>query len=170
MTLPEGVAPSGPTAPAPDPAPEPTVTEAPVVSEPVTTDPAVTAEEPAPVDDPTTAVNEAASDAELRTWAKDNGIEDVPASGRLSAAWRDQIIAAMAAALDPKAEVSAVATPPESSTSVETTMTEEEPGSSGEEASASTEPVQPEFDNPWGEYRSVFQAPDTFMTGQAFTN
>lgn len=188
MTLPEGVQPSGPSEPATDS----TVTEAPVVTEPATTDPTTTVdapafsdatvEEPAPVDDPDTAVNEAASDAELRAWAKDNGIEDVPASGRLSATWRDQIVAAMAAALDPKDEASVEPSSPESSPTPET-MTEttlEEP-SSGESPSASTEEApaekpltgpgsdQPEFSHGGTEYRSVFQAPNTFMTGQNFT-
>ena len=188
MTLPEGVQPSGPTDPVAAADPEPTVTEAPVVTEPVTSEPAVTAdapassdpavEEPAPVDDPDTAVNEAASDAELRAWAKDNGIEDVPASGRLSAVWRDQIVAAMAAALDPKDEASVEPSLPESSTSPETTMTETTPeeSSSGESPSASTEvPAtgpgsnQPEFAHGGAEYRSVFYAPNTFVTGQNFT-
>lgn len=184
MTLPEGVQPSGPTQPAAtEPAPEPTVTETPAVTEPVTTDPAATAEEPAPVDDPTTAVDESASDAELRAWAKDNGIEDVPASGRLSAAWRDQIITAMAAALDPKDEASAepgASSPPSTSPETTTTETTAEP-TGGESPSASTEEApaerpltgpgsdQPEFAHGGSEYRSVFQAPNTFVTGQAFT-
>jgi hypothetical protein len=145
MTLPEGVEPSEPT-----PAAEPVDSALPEATEPVTV-----AEEP--------VASEDASDAELRAWAKENGIEGVPTSGKLSAAWREQITAAMAAALDPKDEASA-----DSSTSVETT-TEETTGS-GESASAPTEPVQPEFDNPYGEYRSVFKAPETFVHSQTYTS
>jgi hypothetical protein len=139
VTLPENVSPSGPTETPPEvPAAEPVVEVAPVVEE----------ETP----------EEVASDSALRAWAKDNGIEDVPSSGRLSATWRDQITAAMTDALtsDPKEEASAEPTSTESSTSVKTTT---EP----------PVPVRPEFDNPYNEYRSVFKAPDTFVTGQAFT-
>lgn len=165
------------------------------------------AEEPAPVDDPTTAVREDASDAELRAWAKDNGIEDVPTSGRLSSAWRETIINAMAAALaaDPKEEVSAETTStdsltPESETVPEETVTTEETttlSADGEVSSLSTEepeaeveaapvetepeatvdeepeveeekkPVAPEFET--GTYRSVFKAPNTFVSSQAYT-
>ena len=127
-------------------------------------------EESAPVDETSTEDTsvEDASDAALRAWARDNGIEGVPGSGKLSAAWREQITAAMTADLDPKEEVSAESgDSPESSTSVET-MTETTTGSSGEETSAPTEPVQPEFET--GEYRSVFKAPNTFITSQTYTN
>jgi len=111
---------------------------------------AVTAE--APED----ASAEDASDAELRTWARDNGIEDVPGSGKLSATWRETITTAMTAALDPKDEASAEDTSLASSTSSETTT-------DGEEASPSTEP------EPVAEYRSVFQAPATWVSSQTFT-
>lgn len=100
---------------------------------------------------------EDASDAELRAWAKDNGIEGVPASGKLSSAWRDQITAAMAAKLDPKEEVSVEGTSSESSISVET-MTEE----------TSTEDITEPEREPT-EYRSVFKPPNTFVSSQAFT-
>lgn len=105
---------------------------------------------------------EDASDAELRAWAKDNGIEGVPGSGKLSAAWREQITNAMAAALDPKDEASVEATSSESSTSLET-MNE----TSEEEVPPSAEEPEPE---PEVEYRSVFQAPNTFVTSQQYTN
>lgn len=155
MTLPEGVQPSGPTSD------ETTVAEEPLVTESVTTDDAATAED--------------ASDADLRAWAKDNGIEGVPASGKLSAAWRDQIVSAMAEKLDPKEEDSAGTTSFESSTSVETTNTEEEllsgenDSSSEPEEEAAEEPevVQPEREPT--EYRSVYKAPNTFVSSQAFT-
>lgn len=103
---------------------------------------------------------EDASDAKLRAWAKDNGIDGVPGKRvKLSDAWREKITNAMAAALNPKAEASAKATSSESSISVEK-KTAEAP--SGETDSPSTE-------EPVVEYRSVFQAPDTFVSGQAFT-
>lgn len=159
------------------------------------------AEEPAPVDDPTTEVREDASDAELRAWARDNGVEGVPASGKLSSAWRETIINAMAAALaaDPKEEASAEATStdspalteeptPDTTETVTTDLTTD-----GEDSSPSTdapnegetplveeeaveieeeEPRDPKYDLPEfesGEYRSVFKAPSTFMTSQAYT-
>lgn len=174
MTLPEGVQPSGPTEALVEPASEPT-TEAPVepVPEPET--------DPAPsetVDDAASAEEETpeevASDAALRAWARDNGMEDVPSSGRLSAVWRDQITAAMAAALDPKDEASVEAEDSSASSTsemvtTETETTPEEPGGDGPSASTEPVPVQPERDNPTGEYRSVFYAPNTFVTGQAYT-
>lgn len=154
MTLPEGVQPSGPTSD------EPTVAEEPLVTETVTTDDASTAED--------------ASDADLRAWAKDNGIEGVPASGKLSAAWREQIVDAMAEKLDPKEEDSAGTTSTESSTSVETKTGEEplsgEKDSSSEpekEVAEEPEVVQPEREPT--EYRSVYKAPNTFVSSQAFT-
>jgi len=149
MTLPEGVQPSGPTpveapvAPVVEPTSEATV-------ESTSSEGTVTAE--APED----ASAEDASDAELRMWARDNGIEDVPGSGKLSATWRETITTAMTAALDPKDEASAEDTSLASSTSSETTM-------DGEEASPSTEP------EPVAEYRSVFQAPATWVSSQTFT-
>lgn len=167
---------------------DPVVEEPVVVNDPAddsaSSEPAV--EEPAPVDDPVTVVDESASDAELRAWAKDNGVEDVPTSGRLSAAWRETILTAMAAALDPKEEASAEATStPEVSTSSDT-VTEEIPTTEtvstpdGESTSVPTEepvsedeePGDPRLDMPefeTGEYRSVYKAPDTFVTTQAFT-
>jgi hypothetical protein len=153
MTLPEGVKPSSGAEETPV---EPTIAEEPVVTEPVITEDSTT---------------EDASDAALRAWAKENGIEGVPASGKLSAVWRDQITTAMAVALDPKDEVSvAPEDSPESSTS-ETTTEEPASGSSGEEETSppTEEPVavQPEFET--GEYRSVFKAPNTFVSGQAYT-
>ena len=124
-----------------------------------------------PPADETETPEEAASDAALRSWAKDNGIEGVPASGRLSATWRDQITAAMAAALDPKEEASAEATSSESSTSSDTTKTDpEEPtqeDGSTEAPVAEPAPVQPEFET--GEYRSVFRAPETWVHSQTYT-
>lgn len=160
MTLPEGVQPSGPT----DPVPEATVSSEPAVEatpapEPVVADLAPVVEEP-PVDEASAA--EDASDAALRAWARDNGIEGVPGSGKLSAAWREQITAAMTAALDPKEEVSAEATSPESSISVETETT----STSEENPHPTEEPKQPE---PVFEYRSVFEAPNTFVSSQAYT-
>src|SRR5690242_7897546 len=91
------------------PEPETTVTQEPVVTELVTTEPAATVdsattEETAPVEpvvDDTAASDP--TDAELRAWASANGIEGVPASGKLSAAWREQITAAMAAEAAPEA-------------------------------------------------------------------
>jgi hypothetical protein len=142
MTLPEGVQPSGPTE-------TPTVEDDTAATEPVTTDEDTTVED--------------ATDAELRAWARDNGIEGVPASGRLSATWREQITAAMTAALDPKEEGSAEATTPESSTSVEETTTETDTPD-GESPSPSTE------SEPVVEYRSVFQPPNTFVDSQTFTS
>ena len=158
MTLPEGVQPSGPTEPAVVAAsPEPAVGTGTVIEDPVVTDSATT-------EDSVTAAEDT-TDAQLRLWAKDNGIEGVPASGRLSAFWREKITAAMASTLDPKEEDSVVDTSsPESSTSVETTMEETETGTSGEETSPSTEEpvkVAPEFET--GEYRSVFKPPNTFV-------
>lgn len=137
-----------------------TVVEDPAVTESVTADESTTAEEPILVDDPVTAVDESAPDAELRAWAKDNGIEDVPASGRLSAAWREEILAAMTAALDSEEEPPVEAPPAESPPLVST----EDPV---EEESQTERPVQPEFET--GEYRSVFKAPNTFVTSQNYT-
>ena len=127
----------------------------PEASEPDTSTPAVTAEEPE-------SPEEVASDAALRAWAKDNGIEDVPASGRLSASWRDQITSAMAAALDPKDEDSVESTSPDSSTSTETKEKTTTPESESEPAPAA-ESI------PEVEYHSVFKPPNTFMSSQAFT-
>lgn len=119
---------------------------------------------------------EDASDAQLRAWAKDNGMEGVPTTGRLSAVWRENIILAMTEALaaDPKDAGTAQATPAVDS-----------PGSSGTSSGTETETtelekpaevklekplkVQPEFDNPAGEYRSVWYPPDTYVSSQAFT-
>lgn len=164
MTLPEGVQPSGPT--------DPVVTPEPVSStESVSSE---VADGTVLVDDPATAVDESASDAELRAWARDNGLTGVPTGGRLSAAWREQIVTAMAAALDPKEEASAEPSPTsDSSTPVTTGTTTVEMtvvSSTGEETSLSTEktPVQPEFAH-GGEYRSVFYAPNTFVSSQTFT-
>jgi len=176
MTLPEGVSPSGPT-PVPEPALETTVTEAPVVTEPVTSDASVTVEEETP--------EEIASDAALRAWAKDNGIEDVPTSGRLSAAWREQITIAMAAALAPKEEASAEDTSSEPSTSSET-MTEEElsgipwiPDSTElkdlrNDLNFALEKDLENLKKEWKEeqvveYRSVFEPPNTWVTSQHYT-
>lgn len=113
------------------------------------TDPEAPPVEPAPpvedeplVDDPTTEVNEAAPDAELRAWAAENGIEGVPASGKLSAQWRTDILAAMEAAA---AEV---------------------PPAPDPEPEPEEEPVAEEL---VVEYRSVFQPPDTWVSSQTFT-
>jgi len=160
MTLPEGVQPSGPTEAPVETAPEATASTEPAVEVPTV--------EVVPEETP----EEIASDAALRAWAKDNGIEDVPASGRLSAAWREQITAAMAAALDPKDEASAETEDSSASSTSEMVTTEETTtdGESGEEStSAPTEPVQPEFDNPSGEYRSVFKAPAEWVHSQVYT-
>lgn len=98
---------------------------------------------------------EDASDAKLRAWARENGIEGVPGKRTpLSTEWREGITNAMTAALNPKAEDSAGVTSSEPSASPETTT---EP-LSGEKTS---EPVV--------EYRSVFQAPNTFVSSQAYT-
>lgn len=137
-----------PAAPA-DPIPEASVDSA--STEPTT--------EPAPVDDATAA--EDASDAELRTWARDNGIDGVPATGRLSATWREQITAAIAAAAEP---------PPaeeEPEPVVEEELVVEEPVAEEEPEAEEVKPVAPEWET--GVYRSVFQAPDTFVTSQAYT-
>jgi len=122
----------------------------------VSSEPAVAA--PEPEVDP-----EDASDAQLRTWAKDNGIEDVPANGKLSAAWREQITAAMAGALavDPKAEVTAEATT-EPSTLKETTTEKAGTSTTGEETTPPTEPEPAPYRTPW-------VAPHTWVTGQSFT-
>jgi hypothetical protein len=157
MSLPQNIEPS---------ADKPAETSVPDAPEPVV----VAEEEETP--------EEIASDSALRAWARDNGFEDVPTSGRLSAAWREQITNAMAAALDPKDEVSAEATSSDSSISVETTT--EDPSSTDPEGSTDEsnldstdeenpveEPVAPEFET--GQYRSVFKAPNTFVSSQAYT-
>jgi len=104
-----------------------------------------------------------ASDAQLRTWARDNGIEDVPSSGKLSAAWREQITAAIAAdlAMDPKDEGSVK---PVSPTSSETTSKTGD--STYQENLGSAEEEKPESAP---EYRSVWEAPDTWVSGQTYT-
>lgn len=161
MSLPQNIQPAEPV--------KSTVAEDPVVSEPDTTEDTATVEEDA---------SEDASDSQLRQWAKDNGIEGVPASGRLSATWRDQISAAMAAALndmatalDPKDEDSAEATSSDSSTPMETETTDDSTDQSNldstNEENAEPAPVAPEFET--GTYQSVFKAPNTFVTSQAFT-
>lgn len=113
---------------------------------------------------------EDASDAQLRQWAKDNGIEGVPASGKLSATWREQITGAMAdalndvaTALDPKGEDSAEATSSESSTllKAKAEKASEEPVVEDKESAPAEPPVV--------EYHSVFEAPNTYVTSQAFT-
>lgn len=161
MTLPEGVQPSGPTVSS-EPAVETTVTEAPVVAEPVVTE------------DPATVAAEDASDAQLRAWAKENGIEGVPASGKLSAAWREQITTAMAAPVTSEEETISSGSFTSVETLGETTVIltpDEADDPVGEESLAAEvvepEPVAPEFET--GEYRSVFKAPNTFMSSQAFT-
>lgn len=158
---------------------DPPVTEDQEVSALDASDAPVTAEEEE-------TPEEAASDAALRTWAKDNGIESVPANGKLSAAWREQITNAMAGALtdvatalDPKGEDSVEPTSSDSSISVKATT---EPDDSTDEESPAEdsadepeeelvveepEPVAPEFET--GTYRSVFKAPNTFVTSQAYT-
>jgi hypothetical protein len=144
MSLPQS------TTPPPDPTPVDPAPEAPVES--VSTEP-----DPVLVDDPTTSVDEAASDADLRAWAKDNGIEDVPASGRLSATWREQILAAQAAAAAPVVEEETVVDSTDQST----------PDSTDEETPVEVEevkPTGPEWET--GVYRSVFQAPNTFIVNQ----
>ncbi len=191
MTLPEGVQPSGSV---PD---EVSVTSEETTSTTSTWVP--TAEEPpasVAEDEETETPEEAASDAVLRQWAKDNGIDGVPASGRLSAAWREEITAAMAEsqAQNPKEEGSANDTSFEPSTSEdeETESTtggpkaaepkaevEPEPESEtdadaeaqdeGDEVEAEEQaPVPPEREQM--EYRSVFKAPNTWVSSQAFTN
>lgn len=160
---------------------EPEKTEVPQVSESDTSEALVTPEDVSAED---------ASDAQLRQWAKDNNIEGVPATGRLSAAWRDQISAAMASALndmatalDPKEEASVEVTSSDPSDQSEMEMTT---STNGEETSSQTNdssdeesqdeeevveeevaPVAPEFET--GTYRSVFKAPDTFVSSQAYT-
>lgn len=139
-----------------EPTPEPVVEETPApasVAEPASateepsasSEPTVESEAPvAPEAEPDTSAEDA-SDAALRAWAKDNGIEGVPGSGKLSAAWRDQITAAMTAALDPKEEASAEVASPESSSS----------------ETSSEEPVV--------EYRTPYVPPETWVTGQLYT-
>jgi hypothetical protein len=109
---------------------------------------------------------EDASDAQLRAWARDNGIEDVPGSGKLSAVWREQITAAMAAdlAMDPKDEGSVEPASSKSSPTTETTSTTGD--STDQKNLGSTEEESPE---PAPEYRSVWQAPETWVSSQAFT-
>lgn len=135
------------------------------MTEPETTpDPEATA----PVED-TSA--EDASDAALRAWARDNGVEGVPASGRLSASWREQITSAMAAAsLDPKEEATAEATSTDMSTS-ETTTEDGEPWISDPEELAQ---LKEELDaaleaDKVVEYRTPWEPPDTWVTGQSYT-
>lgn len=151
MTLPEGVQPSGPV--------DPTPTSA---SSDPTVDPAPVAEEETP--------EEAASDAALRQWAKDNGIEGVPTSGRLSAAWRDEITAAMAdaQAQSPKVEASVSVTSSEPSTSdtAETAPPTGGPEVTEEEAAPAPIPLEREQ----MEYRSVFRPPNTWISSQTYTN
>jgi len=175
VTLPEGVQPSGPTEDPTATEAEATVTEAPVVTEPDTTEVPATVEEPA----------EDATDAELRAWARDHGMENVPTSGRLSAAWREQITAAMAAAaLDPKEEASAEATSTEPSTSETTTEDAGQPWitdpaelaqfkddiEAALEADAKLAAAKPFVaEEPVVEYRTPYVAPDTWVTGQAYT-
>lgn len=130
---------------------EPTVTEETVVTESVATEEPTTTEE--------------ISDAELRAWAKENGIEGVPASGKLSATWREQITVAMAAALDPKEEASVDAISTESSTSTETSSTDQESTDSTDEETPVEAAAKPVF-----EYRDYFQAPNTFVTSQTYTS
>lgn len=142
------------------------------------------AESETPIFDATAAAAEAeespaelAADAQLRLWAKANGIEDVPANGRLSAAWREQITAAMTAALvvDPKEEASAETTSTESSDSSSSETTTETPsdGPTEEEPKAEVKlepalPNIPEFET--GTYRSVFYPPNTFVSSQYYTS
>jgi hypothetical protein len=129
--------------------------------------PVVATAEPEPEVSDSAETAEDASDAQLRQWAKDNNIEGVPASGRLSSSWREQITNSMISSLDPKEEDSAEDT---SSTETSSLTTEEETASSTTEGEAVEEPevpVQPEFET--GTYRSVFKAPDTFVSGQAYT-
>lgn len=158
MSLPQN------TTPPPDPAPADPAPEAPVES--ASTEPTVeVAPEPAPVEDPAMAAEDA-TDAELRAWAKDNGIDGVPASGKLSATWRDQITAAMAAAAEPVVEEETVVDSTDESTpdsTEEETLAEEEPEVEAEEV----KPTGPEWES--GVYRSVFQAPNTFITSQEHT-
>lgn len=174
----------------PDPAPvaeestTTTTTETTTVSteETVTTPDPAASTDPAPTETPEEIAAEDASDAQLRAWAKDNGIDGVPASGRLSATWRDQITAAMNAAAEaaaapaeespaePEAEPEIVSTDQSSPDS-----TEEESPAEAEEEVAAERPLtgpgsdQPEFAHGGPDYRSVFQAPDTWMTSQAYT-
>lgn len=150
MTLPEGVQPSGPTQDEPA-----------VVEEATSAFPDETVEEETP--------EEAASDAALRAWARDNGIEGVPASGKLSAAWRDQITAAIAeAATEEPAEEEAAQEddfPQEDEDQAEV----EAAFDSGEKVlTTPPAPVQPEFEQV--EYRSVFKAPNTWVSSQTFTS
>lgn len=150
--------------------PEPTKTEPAVVAAPA---PVVTpVEKPTPaavepeapvVVEPVVEDPEDASDAALRAWAKDNNIEGVPGSGKLSAAWREQLTSAMSAALDPKEEGSVKPASPESSSSETTSTTGD---STDQESPGSTEEEKPE---PAPEYRSVWQAPETWVSGQTYT-
>lgn len=144
---------------------EPTVEETEVV-----VDPPVAALEPEPAEG-APVVSEDISDATLRAWARDNGIEDVPASGKLSATWREQITNAMAnaLALDPKEEVSAEVTLTEPAPSLETVTTEETTTETvstpdGESTSPSTEESKPEGSFVKGD--SAFDSPNTFSTSQ----
>jgi hypothetical protein len=126
---------------------------------------------------------EDASDSQLRAWAKANGVEGVPAGGRLSAVWRENIILAMTKALgsDPKDEGTATATPEADSPGASATSTSTETVTEETRTEVALEkpvevkleqplkPIQAEFDNPSGEYRSVWKAPDTWVTSQTFT-
>lgn len=138
------------------------------------------AESETPIFDATAAAAEAeetpaelAADAQLRLWAKANGIEDVPASGRLSAAWREQITTAMTAALvaDPKEEASAGTTSTESSDSSSSETTTETPSDGPTDEVKLEQPALPnipEFET--GTYRSVFYPPNTFVSSQYYTS
>ena len=127
--------------------------------------------------EPTT---EETSDADLRSWAKDNGIEDVPTSGKLSVSWREKIVNAMAKALDPKEEASAPTTSTTSSTPKTETKSEGEPwiADPAERAAFDAgfkkaldkdlEAIKEEEPEP-EPYRTPWVAPDTWVTGQAYT-
>lgn len=116
---------------------------------------------------------EDASDAQLRAWAKDNGVEGVPTSGRLSAVWRENIILAMtrALALDPKdAGTAQATTPTDSSTSSDTeTETTSEEGLDKPAEVKLELPLEKPLATPVVEYRSVWEAPNTYVSSQTFT-
>lgn len=129
--------------------------------------------------EPEPTVAEGTSDADLRAWAKDNGIDDVPASGKLSVSWRETITNAMAAALDPKDEGTAETTSTTSSTPETETKSETEWIPDPEErealkadldeALAADLQLLKEAEEPVVEYRTPWVAPETWVTGQAYT-
>lgn len=106
------------------------------------------------------------SDADLRSWARDNGVEGVPGSGKLSAAWREKITIAMAMTWPSGVEERAL---PLSQVFDGTEAVHIELESDlrtdleiKKELGLGVDPVVG--------YRSVFVAPNTFVTSQHFTS